>query len=428
MMWTMTGAPPSSYYLKVDLFNFTQCWQTNWVYETGNIVPIGGPYAVAPATRTAQTVTLGPYSSRFPYLVTSLSSCIGIAVDLNYGTNQGFVATAGTAATLTNAAVPFLPQVVGSTPDTTNITFSTNGTAAARDQTLQEGFSALRSIVQQGQDRANADSRSLGGKLDSIDGKAASIRDNAAGIGTNLATLLDVAKSQTNRPTLNTNTVRSRAASDALGASNAVEGALSGATTTAGQFINAAGSQNGTFSGGGSYWMATIGGESVNLNPLQDASVATAAAFVRGLTLWLMLMSFVAVALSYLFKASGVIAGGVAAGETSLLDMLLEGGGTILSAGAYAGVKAGIVSILVGLISALPVVLLALVATQFGGFTGLLTSPFATSAPMIAQALWLLDAVFPINVFVSGLLWLQAFRLLCTVKLFVGAFIVRMMP
>jgi len=264
MEWTLGLPPPPPVYVKCEFINYSQCYQTQWVVQVDTDALLW-TQIVPPLTKTPIVKVLGPYDLPFPWMVETESECApGILTEWQMGTN-GFSNSSSppTGVSATNGA-PFLPPITGNTPDTTNITFSTNSSVAARDQTLQEGFSATRSTIDQSGQKTVAAVNAVKAVLDGMSSRVSTNGNPASGSeigqGTNIANGMS------------------------MNVSNGVAGFFGGKGTEVNDGFQTLGT---VYSGSPLPISFTLLGSSIVVNPFSNTHLSALASFIQALIRWI---------------------------------------------------------------------------------------------------------------------------------------------
>jgi len=264
LTWSDAGPPPPLVYVKVEFVNYSQCWQTQWVVQVDTDATLW-TQVVPPLTKTPIYKTLGPYEMPFPWMIENESECSpGVVVEWLMGTNGFSTSSSPSTSQRGTDGAPLLPPITGNTPDTTNITFSTNGTASARDQTLQEGFSATRSTIDQSGQKTVAAVNAVKAVLDGMSSRISTNGNPASGSeigqGTNIANSMS------------------------MSVSNGVEGFFNGKGADANSGFQTLGL---VYSGSPLPISFTLLGSSVVVNPFSNTHLSALASFIQALIRWI---------------------------------------------------------------------------------------------------------------------------------------------
>lgn len=285
--WT-GAAPPVQHWIRVLLYNYTQCDEVQTIIRDSDQARLKS-FAVPAGTKSPNGLLAiaGPFDAPFPYSVEQQSDCY--APESYNGPTNAWVTATNTGGG-TYGSLPNLTQVTPNTPDTTNITFSTNGTAGARDQTMQEGFSTLRSTIKQVGDTAHKDAQDAEGLLGAINTNLTAINGKIVPGQTNALTKAELL-SLTNNVRTTADTAAQKAAGDAAAAS------YSGPIETFETSLGTIGvDKNGTYGIPDAALFSFNMGEILgtwNLNPLTNEKTSWIASLSRTMWKWALTVFYV---------------------------------------------------------------------------------------------------------------------------------------
>lgn len=163
---------PVQFWIRTTLFNFSSYWETNTLFRDEGDQPfISDPIPLPPRT-TGHPIVVGPFDEPFPWGIFCEPQNQNLPTSSFENLSTNAFSTHGPTSTNPPSSYQspndFLPAIGPGTPITTNWTFSTGDTNGARDSTLREGFSGLRSILEENGQLAHFDAEAIRQRLEAV--------------------------------------------------------------------------------------------------------------------------------------------------------------------------------------------------------------------------------------------------------------------